>query len=155
MLESFENYLSHENVAHLPVAVVIGASFVAIVSAFTNGVINPILAASGGQMNSAWVSSLLPKNRRHPFRRLRPLPWPSISSSRSSNPRPTPRSTPPRGEEKHGDSDVPIRLRDPLPGAASGGGEPAPRSPNTQRARRGGDGPVVTVVGDDQPRLNG
>ncbi|WP_406239885.1 large conductance mechanosensitive channel protein MscL [Nocardia sp. NBC_01009] len=48
MLKGFKDFLFRGNVIDLAVAVVIGTAFVAIVTAFTNGIINPILAVFGG-----------------------------------------------------------------------------------------------------------
>ncbi|QIS15822.1 large conductance mechanosensitive channel protein MscL [Nocardia arthritidis] len=48
MLKGFKDFLFRGNVVDLAVAVVIGTAFVAIVTAFTNGIINPILAVFGG-----------------------------------------------------------------------------------------------------------
>ncbi|WP_330250405.1 large conductance mechanosensitive channel protein MscL [Nocardia sp. NBC_00565] len=48
MLKGFKEFLLRGNVVDLAVAVVIGTAFVAIVTAFTNGIINPILAVFGG-----------------------------------------------------------------------------------------------------------
>ncbi|RJO76392.1 large conductance mechanosensitive channel protein MscL [Nocardia panacis] len=48
MLKGFKDFLLRGNVVDLAVAVVIGTAFVAIVTAFTNGIINPILAVFGG-----------------------------------------------------------------------------------------------------------
>ncbi|WP_328406299.1 large conductance mechanosensitive channel protein MscL [Nocardia sp. NBC_00403] len=48
MLKGFKDFLLRGNVIDLAVAVVIGTAFVAIVTAFTNGIINPILAVFGG-----------------------------------------------------------------------------------------------------------
>ncbi|MEV2219150.1 large conductance mechanosensitive channel protein MscL [Nocardia vinacea] len=47
MLKGFKDFLLRGNVVDLAVAVVIGTAFVAIVTAFTNGIINPILAVFG------------------------------------------------------------------------------------------------------------
>ncbi|MFE9325189.1 MULTISPECIES: large conductance mechanosensitive channel protein MscL [unclassified Nocardia] len=47
MLKGFKDFLLRGNVVDLAVAVVIGTAFVAIVTAFTNGIINPILAIFG------------------------------------------------------------------------------------------------------------
>ncbi|WP_062986506.1 large conductance mechanosensitive channel protein MscL [Nocardia anaemiae] len=49
MLKGFKDFLLRGNVVDLAVAVVIGTAFVAIVTAFTNGIINPILAMFGEQ----------------------------------------------------------------------------------------------------------
>ena len=48
MLKGFKDFLFRGNVVDLAVAVVIGAAFVAIVKAFTDGIINPLLAVFGG-----------------------------------------------------------------------------------------------------------
>ncbi|MEV6430904.1 large conductance mechanosensitive channel protein MscL [Nocardia sp. NPDC051463] len=48
MLKGFKDFLFRGNVIDLAVAVVIGTAFVAIVTAFSNGIINPILAVFGG-----------------------------------------------------------------------------------------------------------
>ncbi|MFD4456922.1 large conductance mechanosensitive channel protein MscL [Nocardia sp. NPDC058480] len=48
MLKGFRDFLLRGNVVDLAVAVVIGTAFVAIVTAFTSGIINPLLAVFGG-----------------------------------------------------------------------------------------------------------
>ncbi|MRH86890.1 large conductance mechanosensitive channel protein MscL [Nocardia sp. SYP-A9097] len=48
MLEGFKDFLLRGNVVDLAVAVIIGTAFVAVVTAFSNGVINPLLAVFGG-----------------------------------------------------------------------------------------------------------
>ncbi|WP_109528694.1 large conductance mechanosensitive channel protein MscL [Nocardia aurea] len=48
MLKGFKDFLLRGNVVDLAVAVVIGTAFVAIVTAFTTGIVNPILAVFGG-----------------------------------------------------------------------------------------------------------
>lgn len=48
MLKGFKDFLMRGNVIDLAVAVVIGAAFTSIVSAFTGNIINPIIAALGG-----------------------------------------------------------------------------------------------------------
>ncbi|MFD3748550.1 large conductance mechanosensitive channel protein MscL [Nocardia sp. NPDC058633] len=48
MLKGFKDFLLRGNVVDLAVAVVIGTAFVAIVTAFTTGIINPLLAVFGG-----------------------------------------------------------------------------------------------------------
>ncbi len=47
MLKGFRDFLFRGNVIDLAVAVVMGTAFVAIVTAFTNGIINPLLAVFG------------------------------------------------------------------------------------------------------------
>ncbi|MEV0679877.1 large conductance mechanosensitive channel protein MscL [Actinosynnema sp. NPDC050436] len=48
MIKGFKDFLMRGNVIDLAVAVVIGAAFGAIVTAFTNNMINPIVALLGG-----------------------------------------------------------------------------------------------------------
>ena len=48
MLKGFREFLFRGNIIDLAVAVVIGTAFVALVTAFTTNVINPLLAAAGG-----------------------------------------------------------------------------------------------------------
>ncbi|MCX4097087.1 large conductance mechanosensitive channel protein MscL [Nocardia sp. alder85J] len=48
MLKGFRDFLLRGNVIELAVAVVMGTAFVAIVTAFTTGIINPLLAMFGG-----------------------------------------------------------------------------------------------------------
>nr|BFE55381.1 large-conductance mechanosensitive channel protein MscL [Saccharothrix mutabilis subsp. capreolus] len=48
VIKGFKDFLMRGNVVDLAVAVVIGAAFGAIVTAFTNNLINPIVALFGG-----------------------------------------------------------------------------------------------------------
>lgn len=48
MLKGFKDFLMRGNVLELAVAVVIGVAFTAVVTAFTENLINPIIAAFGG-----------------------------------------------------------------------------------------------------------
>ncbi|WP_067710451.1 large conductance mechanosensitive channel protein MscL [Nocardia yamanashiensis] len=48
MFKGFKEFLMRGNVIDLAVAVVMGTAFVAIVTAFSDGVINPLLAVFGG-----------------------------------------------------------------------------------------------------------
>ena len=48
MLEGFKKFIMRGNVIELAVAVIIGGAFTAIVTAFTSGIIEPLLAAVGG-----------------------------------------------------------------------------------------------------------
>ncbi|MQY29770.1 large conductance mechanosensitive channel protein MscL [Nocardia aurantia] len=48
MLKGFKDFLLRGNVIDLAVAVVMGTAFVAIVTAFSSGIINPLLAVFGG-----------------------------------------------------------------------------------------------------------
>ncbi|MVU82957.1 large conductance mechanosensitive channel protein MscL [Nocardia sp. ET3-3] len=48
MLKGFKDFLLRGNVVDLAVAVVMGTAFVAVVTAFTDGIITPLLAVFGG-----------------------------------------------------------------------------------------------------------
>ncbi|MGD7001855.1 large conductance mechanosensitive channel protein MscL [Corynebacterium halotolerans] len=48
MLQGFKDFILRGNVVELAVAVVIGTAFTAIVTAFSDHIINPLLAAVGG-----------------------------------------------------------------------------------------------------------
>ncbi|MER5262228.1 large-conductance mechanosensitive channel protein MscL [Actinosynnema sp. NPDC002837] len=48
MIKGFKDFLMRGNVIDLAVAVVIGAAFTAIVTAFTTNLINPLIALFGG-----------------------------------------------------------------------------------------------------------
>lgn len=48
MLKGFKDFLMRGNIVELAVAVVIGTAFVALVTTFTEGIIDPLLAALGG-----------------------------------------------------------------------------------------------------------
>ena len=48
MLKGFKDFLLRGNVVDLAVAVVVGAAFTAIVTAFTTNIVNPLVAALGG-----------------------------------------------------------------------------------------------------------
>ncbi|WP_206785081.1 large-conductance mechanosensitive channel protein MscL [Amycolatopsis sp. MtRt-6] len=48
MFKGFKDFLMRGNVVDLAVAVVIGSAFTAIVTAFTNGLIKPLINAIGG-----------------------------------------------------------------------------------------------------------
>lgn len=47
MLEGFKNFILRGNVIDLAVGVVIGAAFTAVVTAFTDNIINPLIASIG------------------------------------------------------------------------------------------------------------
>ncbi|GAA2680592.1 large conductance mechanosensitive channel [Actinosynnema pretiosum] len=51
MIKGFKDFLMRGNVIDLAVAVVIGAAFGSIVTAFTNNLINPLVALVGGMEN--------------------------------------------------------------------------------------------------------
>ena len=48
MLEGFKNLILRGNVIDLAVGVVIGAAFTAVVTAFSDNIINPLIASVGG-----------------------------------------------------------------------------------------------------------
>jgi len=48
VIQGFKNFIMRGNVVDLAVAVAIGAAFTAVVTAFSNNVINPLIAAVGG-----------------------------------------------------------------------------------------------------------
>ncbi|GAB2657049.1 large conductance mechanosensitive channel protein MscL [Prescottella soli] len=48
MLKGFKDFLLRGSVLDLAVAVVVGAAFTAIVTAFTSNIVNPLVAAVGG-----------------------------------------------------------------------------------------------------------
>ncbi|MFP5347364.1 MAG: large conductance mechanosensitive channel protein MscL [Actinomycetes bacterium] len=48
MLKGFKDFLMRGNVVDLAVAVVIGAAFTAVVTAFTEKLLNPLIASFGG-----------------------------------------------------------------------------------------------------------
>lgn len=54
MLKGFKDFLLRGNVVDLAVAVVVGAAFTAIVTAFTSNVVNPLIAALGGANEYGW-----------------------------------------------------------------------------------------------------
>lgn len=60
MLKGFRDFLMRGNIIDLAVAVVVGSAFTAIVTAFTNSIIKPLisLVGSGGLKNSGMVISL-------------------------------------------------------------------------------------------------
>lgn len=49
MLDEFKKFLFRGNIVDLAVAVVIGTAFAAVVKAFTDGIINPLIGLVGGQ----------------------------------------------------------------------------------------------------------
>ncbi len=54
MLKGFRDFLLRGNVVELAVAVVVGAAFTAIVTAFTNNIVNPLVSAVGGANEYGW-----------------------------------------------------------------------------------------------------
>ncbi|WP_188940163.1 large conductance mechanosensitive channel protein MscL [Nakamurella endophytica] len=51
MLKGFKDFILRGNIIELAIAVVIGTAFTAIVTSFTNNIINPLIAAVGGPGN--------------------------------------------------------------------------------------------------------
>lgn len=62
MLKGFKDFLLRGNVVDLAVAVVVGAAFTAIVTAFTTNIINPLVAAVGGDNELGWGVRILSDN---------------------------------------------------------------------------------------------
>jgi large conductance mechanosensitive channel len=62
MLKGFKDFLLRGNVLDLAVAVVIGTAFTAIVTAFTEYIIDPLIAALGGDNEMGWGFQLVADN---------------------------------------------------------------------------------------------
>lgn len=62
MLKGFKDFLLRGNVLDLAVAVVVGAAFTAIVTAFTDNIISPLVAAVGGSDDLPWGFRVVPDN---------------------------------------------------------------------------------------------
>ena len=55
MLKGFRDFVLRGNVVDLAVAVVVGAAFTAIVTAFVKDILNPLIAAMGGKPNFDYI----------------------------------------------------------------------------------------------------
>lgn len=64
MLKGFKDFLMRGNVIDLAVAVVIGAAFGSIVTAFTSNIINPLVALFGGNNVGGFAYQLLDSNEK-------------------------------------------------------------------------------------------
>ncbi|MFD4673063.1 large-conductance mechanosensitive channel protein MscL [Lentzea sp. NPDC058450] len=64
MLKGFKDFLMRGNVVDLAVAVVIGAAFGAIVTAFTTNIINPLVALFGGNNVEGLAFRLIEANEK-------------------------------------------------------------------------------------------
>ena len=64
MLKGFKDFLMRGNVVDLAVAVVIGAAFGTIVTAFTSNIINPLVALFGGNNVEGFAYQLLASNEK-------------------------------------------------------------------------------------------
>lgn len=62
MLKGFKDFLLRGNVVELAVAVVVGAAFTSIVTAFTDHIVNPLVAAVGGDNEMGFGFRLLSSN---------------------------------------------------------------------------------------------
>jgi large conductance mechanosensitive channel len=62
VLKGFKDFLLRGNVVELAVAVVIGVAFNAVVTAFTDNIINPIIAAMGGANIHGLAFQIVPDN---------------------------------------------------------------------------------------------
>ena len=51
MLQEFKDFINRGNVVDLAVAVVIGTAFTAVVTSFTDNILNPLIAAVAGEPN--------------------------------------------------------------------------------------------------------
>lgn len=54
MLKGFKDFLLRGNVVDLAVAVVVGAAFTAIVTAFTSNIVNPLISSIGASSELGW-----------------------------------------------------------------------------------------------------
>lgn len=62
MLKGFKDFLLRGNVLDLAVAVVVGAAFTAIVTSFTDNIIEPLIATLGGNEEMGWGVQILSDN---------------------------------------------------------------------------------------------
>ncbi|MGN5238853.1 large-conductance mechanosensitive channel protein MscL [Rhodococcus sp. SJ-3] len=62
MLKGFKDFLLRGNVLDLAVAVVVGTAFTAIVTAFTEYIIDPLIAALGGDNEMGWGFQVIADN---------------------------------------------------------------------------------------------
>ena len=64
MLKGFRDFVMRGNVVDLAVAVVIGAAFGQVVTAFTNSIVKPLIAAAGGANVNGLAVQLVGGNRQ-------------------------------------------------------------------------------------------
>ena len=62
MLKGFKDFLLRGNVLDLAVAVVVGTAFTAIVTAFTEYIIEPLISAVGGDNEMGWGFQIIGDN---------------------------------------------------------------------------------------------
>ena len=62
MLKGFKDFIMRGNVVDLAVAVVIGAAFTGVVTAFTNNLVNPLIAAFGGSNVNGLAWQIIGRN---------------------------------------------------------------------------------------------
>ena len=62
MLQGFKDFIMRGNVIDLAVGVVIGAAFTAVVTAFSDNIINPLIASLGGADIPGFGVRILPGN---------------------------------------------------------------------------------------------
>ncbi|WP_018297564.1 large conductance mechanosensitive channel protein MscL [Corynebacterium lubricantis] len=62
MLQGFKEFIMRGNVIDLAVGVVIGAAFTAVVTAFSDNLINPLIAALGGADFAGLGFNVIPEN---------------------------------------------------------------------------------------------
>jgi large conductance mechanosensitive channel len=64
VIQGFKTFIMRGNVIDLAVAVVIGVAFNAVVTAFTNNIINPLIAAAGGTNVNGLAYQLIKSNKK-------------------------------------------------------------------------------------------
>jgi large conductance mechanosensitive channel len=64
VIKGFKDFIMRGNVIDLAVAVVIGVAFNAVVTAFTNNIINPLIAAAGGTNVNGLAYQLIKSNKK-------------------------------------------------------------------------------------------
>ena len=62
MIQGFKNFIMRGNVVDLAVAVVIGAAFTGVVTAFTTNLVNPLIAAFGGNNVNGLAWQIIGRN---------------------------------------------------------------------------------------------
>jgi large conductance mechanosensitive channel len=64
VIQGFKNFIMRGNVVDLAVAVVIGAAFTGVVTAFTNNLVNPLIAAFGGSNVNGLAWKIIGNNNK-------------------------------------------------------------------------------------------
>ena len=79
MIKGFKDFIMRGNVVDLAVAFVLGVAFAAVVSSFTDNIINPIVAASAAATSTGSPYSSIPTTPRRSWTSARSSPRSSIS----------------------------------------------------------------------------